>query len=122
MANKTKTCPRCKGAGFVSAPVVHLGMPGGCYQCDLTGTVQWASREDLNRRVEGGVARYLEEIEGRAAEQKARFEALSDKRKAKYAKTLETSLADLRTLWLEVKQGNHPMFKLHKKGKWVAAK
>jgi hypothetical protein len=32
------TCNRCKGTGFRSTPVLHLGIPGLCYGCDGDGT------------------------------------------------------------------------------------
>ena len=37
---KIKTCSRCNGAGTVSNQhVLHCGVPGGCYKCDMAGKV-----------------------------------------------------------------------------------
>ena len=117
---ETKTCPRCKGTGLVSSPVCYAGVPGGCYQCDLKGVVVWASKEDLNAKVDEGIKSYLAEIEGRAAEAKANFASYSDEKKAKYAPVLEANLSHLRALWKEVKSGSHPCYKYKKKGQWVS--
>lgn len=34
----TDNCSRCKGTGFHTKAVVHLGVPGLCYGCDGHGT------------------------------------------------------------------------------------
>ena len=32
-----ETCKRCRGTANVGGPVLHYGIPGGCFRCDVTG-------------------------------------------------------------------------------------
>lgn len=117
---KTKTCPRCNGKGTVTHPVVHCGVPGGCYQCDMKGTVQWISREELNAKLDKGRDKHLVWITEKAAELKATKEGWSDRRKNNplWERRHQQSLQDLRDLWIDVKQGNS--YKHVARGKWVS--
>lgn len=62
-ATKTKTCTRCKGTGFKSTPVVHMGVPGLCYGCDGKGVQRWVSKEQLDARLAGRWERHFAELE-----------------------------------------------------------
>lgn len=38
-STELKTCPRCRGKGWISSPVVYAGAPGGCFKCNGAGEV-----------------------------------------------------------------------------------
>ena len=81
-----KTCSRCKGKGIGSWVVVHGGVPGGCYKCDLSGKVQVFT---MAERVEKFIARceaHLKELEETGNAWKGIQKEDHDRRNARRAK------------------------------------
>ena len=134
-ATKTRTCLRCKGTGFRSTPVAHMGIPGLCYGCDGKGTQRWVSKEQLNARLARSWDRdfAVQEREGKELadlvafweifqgwqedrETEGKFAKLSRRlgRKLRYA---QKDLDYARTHWAECKQAQREQ-KQAKRGQW----
>ncbi len=60
---KTRTCLRCKGKGFKSTPVVHLGVVGLCYGCDGKGVQKWVTKDQINGDRDSQWQRHFDRIE-----------------------------------------------------------
>jgi hypothetical protein len=93
---KTKTCKACRGTGKKSTPVLHLGVPGLCYQCDGAGEQVRVSAEQVRLAYVQAAEAHMAELEGIAADLKAMVAA--DPSAAKFA---ERKLTQLRQTWKE---------------------
>ena len=60
---KTRTCLRCKGKGFKSTPVAHLGVAGLCYGCDGKGVQKWVTKDQINGASDSAWQRHFDRIE-----------------------------------------------------------
>lgn len=71
---KTSTCTRCKGKQITDHSVVHMGIPGGCYKCDLSGkTVRFTEAE--RRLIEiNNIEKHLAQIVQLGKDEKAAIE------------------------------------------------
>ena len=114
---KTKTCPRCNGTGTVTSPVVHMGVSGGCFQCNMKGIVRWASREELNEGIDKRVSKRLIEIQQNVDDKKEFFGLLRESNHN--TNELERYLESMRHEWRQAKN-NLGWFAHVKRGKWIA--
>ena len=60
-----KVCSRCGGKGIGRWPVTHMGVPGGCFKCDLVGKVFYVTtsqaRDNYLANLEAGLADVTEQ-------------------------------------------------------------
>jgi len=110
---KTKTCKACRGTGKKSTPVLHLGVPGLCYQCDGAGEQVRVSAEQVQLAAEKATESHLAELEEEAALLK-----LMREKNPRSARFVERKLAELRETWKTVnrKAKNAPKAR----AKWVS--
>ena len=65
---KTKTCTRCNGKGYGGWHVTHLGYPGGCFKCDLSGEVVTFTMKERVKLFIASCEKSLSEYTERAAQ------------------------------------------------------
>lgn len=112
---KTKTCGRCKGKGRVKCGVLHLGIPGLCYECDGKGVLRFLDAATVAAKKLDGFASHQAELAEKAEYVKTRMEKTrSVVLKARY----EAELADLRSAWKAVAVATKGLVRT--KGEWVA--
>jgi len=93
---KVKTCTRCQGRGVVKGQhVMHCGVPGGCYKCDMAGKTQhWTMAERVERFLKQ-VPKTLATLQEEAEELKAGDALRLAKRNARRAHRGQEALASL---------------------------
>jgi len=86
-----KTCSRCGGKGYGSWRPVHAGVPGGCFECDLTGKVYFVTQEVARNnyvdRLERGLLAAREAAAACKEELLADIEAVNERAARRAAKS-----------------------------------
>ena len=75
-----KVCSRCGGRGRGRWPVSHMGVPGGCYKCDMVGKVFYVTTQQARDNYLANLEAELARLPERADELKSfAAQALADR-------------------------------------------
>ena len=126
---KTRTCLRCKGTGFRSTPVVHLGVAGLCFGCNGRGKQVWVTADQINGDRDALWARHFKLLKQDAADAQTLLDFLSlfghlgegtkngQRRVRRRKRELNKVLDSLRSDWVKSKQTQRDE-NLAKTGAW----
>ena len=94
---KTKICTRCSGTGRKNTGVLHLGVPGLCYDCDGAGVRVWMDAAAITAELQVSRNRHIAELQGSIAECEAGFAAgtIRERQYLKFTAGYKATLAAL---------------------------
>lgn len=104
---KTKTCVRCGGTGRKNTGVLHLGVPGLCYDCDGAGVRVWMNAAAITAELQVLRDRHIAELQNSIAECKAGLAAgtIRERQYLKFTAGYKATLAALAVVVEPAKSG-----------------